>query len=66
VLADPDIGLRTLAILAGILFIVRGVFEIALAWELHRIHRVCSGRTASSAARAGIFSAHRTAGIAAE
>ena len=39
VLADPDIGLRTLAILAGILFIIRGVFEIALGWELHRIHR---------------------------
>jgi uncharacterized membrane protein HdeD (DUF308 family) len=38
-LADPDIGLRTLAILAGILFIIRGVFEIALSWELHRIHR---------------------------
>jgi hypothetical protein len=32
-------GLRTLAILAGILFIIRGVFEIALGWELHRIHR---------------------------
>jgi uncharacterized membrane protein HdeD (DUF308 family) len=39
VLSDPDIGLRTLAILAGILFIIRGVFEIALGWELHRIHR---------------------------
>ena len=34
-----DIGRRTLAILAGILFIIRGVFEIALGWELHRIHR---------------------------
>jgi uncharacterized membrane protein HdeD (DUF308 family) len=33
VLSDPDIGL---AILAGIMLIVRGVFEIALGWELHR------------------------------
>jgi uncharacterized membrane protein HdeD (DUF308 family) len=38
VLGDPDIGLSTLAILAGIMFIVRGVFEIALGWELHRLH----------------------------
>jgi hypothetical protein len=28
-----------IGILAGILFIIRGVFEIALGWELHRIHR---------------------------
>jgi len=38
VLGDPDIGLHTLAILAGILLIVRGVVEMALGWELHRIH----------------------------
>jgi uncharacterized membrane protein HdeD (DUF308 family) len=38
ILGDPDIGLRTLAILAGILFIVRGVFEMAVGWELWRIH----------------------------
>ena len=38
ILGDPDIGLRTLAILAGILFIVRGVFEMAVGWELRRIH----------------------------
>jgi hypothetical protein len=28
-----------IGILAGILFIIRGVFEIALGWELHRFHR---------------------------
>ena len=39
VLGDPDIGLRTLAILAGILLIIRGVVEMALGWELRRIHR---------------------------
>ncbi len=38
VLGDPDIGLSTLAILAGILLIVRGVVEMALGWELRRIH----------------------------
>jgi len=31
--------LRTLAILAGILLIIRGVVEMALGWELRRIHR---------------------------
>lgn len=38
VLADPGIGLRTLAILVGILFIIRGVAEMAVGWELRRIH----------------------------
>jgi uncharacterized membrane protein HdeD (DUF308 family) len=38
ILGGPDIGLRTLGILAGILFIVRGVFEMAVGWELRRIH----------------------------
>jgi uncharacterized membrane protein HdeD (DUF308 family) len=38
VLGDPDIGLRTLAILVGILFIVRGVVEMGVGWELRRIH----------------------------
>jgi uncharacterized membrane protein HdeD (DUF308 family) len=38
ILGGPDIGLRTLGILAGILFIVRGVLEMAVGWELWRIH----------------------------
>lgn len=38
VIADPDIGLSTLAIIAGIMLIVRGVVEMALGWELRRIH----------------------------
>ena len=34
------IGVLSIAvgILAGILFIVRGVFEMAVGWELRRIH----------------------------
>ena len=34
------VGLLSVAagILAGIMLIVRGVFEIALGWELHRLH----------------------------
>ena len=39
VLGDPDIGLHTLAILAGIMLIIRGTVEMALGWELHRVHR---------------------------
>ena len=39
VLADPDIGLSTLAILAGILLLVRGTFELLLGFELHRLYK---------------------------
>ncbi len=37
--ADPDIGLETLALLAGIGFIVRGVVEVAVALSLRRVER---------------------------
>jgi len=37
--ADPDIGLETLALLAGIGFIVRGVVEVVVALSLRRADR---------------------------
>ncbi|MGH2960665.1 MAG: DUF308 domain-containing protein [Solirubrobacterales bacterium] len=37
ILGDPDIGLRTLAILAGIMFIVRGTLEIVAGVALRRL-----------------------------
>jgi uncharacterized membrane protein HdeD (DUF308 family) len=37
ILGDPDIGLRTLAILAGIMFIIRGTLEIVAGIALRRL-----------------------------
>jgi uncharacterized membrane protein HdeD (DUF308 family) len=39
IVASPDIGVATLAILVGIAFILRGLGMTALAWALRQIHR---------------------------
>jgi uncharacterized membrane protein HdeD (DUF308 family) len=39
VVANPDIGLTTLALLAGIGFIVRGSIEVMAAGWMHRLAR---------------------------
>jgi uncharacterized membrane protein HdeD (DUF308 family) len=38
IVASPDIGVATLAILVGIAFILRGLGMSAVAWALHRVH----------------------------
>jgi uncharacterized membrane protein HdeD (DUF308 family) len=37
IVANPDIGLATLALIAGISFIVRGTVEVAAAVNMHRL-----------------------------
>ncbi len=39
ILVDPSIGYTTLALLAGLAFIVNGVGELALAWNMHAVRR---------------------------
>lgn len=38
ILANPNIGYATLALLIGISFIVRGVAMVALGWVMHELH----------------------------
>jgi uncharacterized membrane protein HdeD (DUF308 family) len=42
IVASPHIGVATLALLVGIVFIVRGVALCVVAWALHRATRAVS------------------------
>lgn len=44
IVSSPHIGVATLALLVGIVFIVRGVALCVMAWALHRATRVLSPR----------------------
>jgi len=39
IVSDPNIGFATLALLAGIAFIVNGVGMFALGWGMHSLRR---------------------------
>jgi uncharacterized membrane protein HdeD (DUF308 family) len=43
ILSWPDISLATLAVIIGVVLILRGILFIALGWMLHRIHHELSG-----------------------
>jgi uncharacterized membrane protein HdeD (DUF308 family) len=50
ILSLPDLSLRTVAILAGIGFIVRGVFGVYAGWQLRKAgHAAPAGRAAPAA-----------------
>lgn len=40
--ADPDIGVSTIALIAGIGFIVRGIVEVALGFDLRRVAKAAA------------------------
>jgi uncharacterized membrane protein HdeD (DUF308 family) len=44
IVANPDIGFATLAILVGIGFIVNGIGMAALGWGMRRVRREAAGR----------------------
>ena len=49
ILSWPDLGLSTLAVIIGIVLILRGVFFIVSGWQLHKLNDDLPG---SAAARA--------------
>ena len=38
ILSWPDLGLSTLAVIIGIVLILRGVFFIVSGWQLHKLN----------------------------
>jgi uncharacterized membrane protein HdeD (DUF308 family) len=47
ILAVPDLSLRTVAIFAGIAFIVRGAMEVYVGWRLHKAGAAVTGMAAA-------------------
>ena len=45
ILAWPNLGLKTFAVIVGIVLIVRGVLFIAAGWRLRGVDRTLAGRT---------------------
>jgi uncharacterized membrane protein HdeD (DUF308 family) len=45
----PDLSLRTVAVLAGISFILRGALALYAGWQLHRAGAAATGRVAPAA-----------------
>jgi|SRR5918994_550950 uncharacterized membrane protein HdeD (DUF308 family) len=49
ILAWPDLGLATLAVIIGIALIVRGALFIAAGWQLHRLDRAIATNPSAAA-----------------
>lgn len=49
ILALPDLSLRTVAVLAGVGFVLRGALGVYAGWQLHKAGGVAEGRLAPAA-----------------
>ena len=49
ILALPDLSLRTVAVLAGIGFVLRGALSVYAGWQLRKVEGVADGRLAPAA-----------------
>jgi len=49
ILSWPDLGLSTLAVIIGIVLILRGLFFIASGWQLHQLNDDASGNPTAPA-----------------
>ncbi len=50
ILAWPDLGLATVAVIIGIALILRGILFIVAGWQLHRLDRGQSSRPSATQA----------------
>jgi uncharacterized membrane protein HdeD (DUF308 family) len=48
ILSWPDLGLATLAVIIGIVLILRGVFFIVAGWQLHKLDEDLPGRQSAA------------------
>ena len=49
ILSWPDLGLSTLAVIIGIVLILRGLFFIASGWQLHKLNDDLTGSPPAAA-----------------